>query len=103
MGVLKVWNPITSQYEPVIGSQGPEGPVGPEGPEGPPGADGGSYTHTQLSADTTWNVAHGLGRYPAVTVLDSAGSQVECSVTHTDLNNVVVTLSYAVSGTATCS
>lgn len=62
-----------------------------------------SYQHTQGAASDTWTVTHGLGRYPAVTVLDSGGSQVECSVNHSSLNQVVITLSYAISGIATCS
>jgi len=70
-----------------------------------PGAGGGdsSYHHTQSTASTTWTVNHMLGRHPVVSVLDSAGSQVEVSVAHVTLDQLVLTLSYAVSGTADCS
>jgi hypothetical protein len=103
MGVLKVWNPVTEQYEQVIGAPGPTGPQGPEGPEGPAGPEGGHYQHIQSLADTTWTVDHNLGRFPAVTVVDSGGTEVECSVEHASVNQVVITLSYATSGTADCS
>lgn len=62
-----------------------------------------AYQHTQGVADTTWTVNHNLGRYPAVTVLDSANTEIECDVEHTSTNQVVLTLAYATSGIATCS
>lgn len=40
MGLLKVWDEVSQQYVPVIGSQGPTGPVGPTGPQGIQGATG---------------------------------------------------------------
>lgn len=52
MGVLKVWDEVSQQYVPVIGSQGvtgptgaqgnvgPTGPTGPQGPAGPTGPQG---------------------------------------------------------------
>lgn len=40
MGVLKVWDEVTQQYVPVIGSQGPTGPTGPQGNTGPTGPTG---------------------------------------------------------------
>ena len=61
------------------------------------------YQHTQAVAALTWTINHNLGRYPAVTVLDSASTQIETSVEHTSLNQVVLTLSNATSGVATCS
>ena len=61
------------------------------------------YRHDQLVAETTWTIDHGLGRYPAITVLDSGGREVECAVEHTDQDQAVLTLAYATSGIATCS
>jgi hypothetical protein len=40
MGVLKIWDPVTQMYVPVIGNQGPTGPQGNTGPTGPTGATG---------------------------------------------------------------
>jgi hypothetical protein len=96
MGVLKVWDPVLGVYV-EVGGPGPTGPAGPAGPAG------GTYHHVQALAATTWTVDHMLGRHPNVSVLDSAGSQVEVAVFHTSLNQVVLTLSYAVSGTADCA
>lgn len=69
----------------------------------PAGGGGDTYHHSQGSADTTWTINHNLGRNPVVSVLDSAGSQIEVTVNHTSINQVVLTLSYAVSGTADLS
>jgi hypothetical protein len=66
-------------------------------------AAGDSYHHDQASAATTWTVDHSLGRHPVVSVLDSAGSQVEVDVSHVTTDQLILTLAYAVSGTADCS
>lgn len=50
-----------------------------------------SYVHTQGSASTTWNVSHGLGKFPSVTVVDVNNVQGYGVVTHTDDNNLTVT------------
>lgn len=88
-----------------VGIAGPQGPagestVGPEGPPGPPGEGAFVYTHDQLVPSDTWTIAHGLGGYPGVNVVDSAGTQVEGGVTYLDANTVVVSFSAAFSGTA---
>lgn len=67
------------------------------------GDGGGVYHHIQSAASTTWTVDHALGRHPVVSVLDSAGSQVEVDVSHVSVDQLVLTLAYAVSGTADCS
>jgi hypothetical protein len=99
MATLNVWDPDTNEWI-QIGGTGPRGPQGDPGPSGPAG---GTYHHTQSVAATTWTVDHMLGRHPNVSVLDSGGSQVEVSVSHTSLDQVVLTLAYAVSGTADCA
>lgn len=63
----------------------------------------GTYTHTQDSANSTWTVEHGLGFFPSITVVDSAGTEVEGAVVHTDENEAVITFSAAFSGKAYCS
>lgn len=52
------------------------------------------------SALTTWEITHNLGRYPNVTVLDSAGSQFFGAVTYVDINKLTISFAYAISGTA---
>lgn len=59
-----------------------------------------SYTHVQGSDSSTWTVNHDLGFYPAVTVFLSSGDIVEGAVAHTDTNNLTITFSAAISGSA---
>ena len=58
------------------------------------------YVHNQGSASSTWNISHNLGAYPNVTVVDSAGSQVEGSVDYTDDNTIVISFSAPFGGKA---
>jgi len=78
------------------------GGVGPQGPKGDEGPTGTGYTHTQSSASTTWTVNHNLGVRPLVSVTDTGGSQVECDVVHTSLNQVVLYFNAALAGVARC-
>ena len=59
-----------------------------------------SYTHTQGSDSATWTINHDLGFYPSVTVFLSSGDIVEGAIAHTDTNNLTITFSAAISGTA---
>lgn len=85
----------------VYTSVGAPGPAGPQGPAGPPGpsADA-SYVHQQGVAASVWEIAHGLGWYPNVTVVDSAGTVVEGEIDYASGNAVVLTFSAAFSGRA---
>jgi hypothetical protein len=68
-----------------------------------PAASGGgdlSYTFTQGTASDTWTIAHNLGKFPSVTVVDSAGNVGFGSVKHTDANNLVVSFGAAFAGKA---
>ena len=76
------------------------GPQGPKGDTGAQGASGGNYKHTQSSPSATWTIAHNLGYNPSVSVVDSAGSQVEGNTVWTDINTVTITFSGAFSGVA---
>lgn len=92
-----------------VGPMGPEGPEGPKGDRGERGIDGGAiqgtgdlhYIHIQSLASDTWAVEHNLGKYPSVTVLDSALSQVEGDVNYTDNSSLTIQFTAAFSGTAT--
>lgn len=59
-----------------------------------------NYVFTQASAATRWEIAHNLDKYPAVTIVDSAGTQIIGEVTYTDENNIVITFTAAFSGKA---
>lgn len=52
------------------------------------------------SASKVWTVAHNLGKRPAVTVVDSAGTVVIGEVDYLDDNTVRLTFCAAFSGTA---
>lgn len=59
-----------------------------------------SYLHIQNSPSAEWIVSHNLGRYPSVTVLDSAGSVVLGTVVNDSLNNCRIQFSVPFSGKA---
>lgn len=65
----------------------------------PPGT-GSNYVHTQAIPSATWTVAHNLGYYPSVTVVDSSKREVEGQVEYIDINNVIITFAAAFSGSA---
>ena len=74
---------------------------GPKGDKGDPGTDSDKhYNHTQSIPDNIWVISHNLGKYPAVSVIDSSGSEVEGEILHTDSNTVIVTFAAAFSGKA---
>lgn len=59
-----------------------------------------SYVHTQGAAAATWTITHGLGRYPSVMVVDSAGTVVHGGIAYNSIDELVVTFSAAFSGKA---
>lgn len=77
--------------------------MGPPGPPGDPGAGDKYYQHVQSVADTTWNIAHGLGKFPSVTIVDSGGSHVLGEVVYLDQSNCQALFSAPFSGTAECN
>lgn len=58
------------------------------------------YVHEQGVPSALWTIAHYLDRYPPVTVVDSAGDQVEGEVRFVDPNNIQITFSAPFSGRA---
>jgi hypothetical protein len=86
----------------LTGPEGPEGPPGPIGPSGPPGLPGDqtTYTFTQSMAVTLWDIAHNLGRYPSVTVIDTGGTEIIPDIHYVDSNRLKLNFAYATSGKA---
>ena len=86
------------------GSTGPTGPTGATGPTGPQGPAGATqvvaYTHLQNAVSLSWVITHNLGFYPNVVVTDSAGTVVEGDLSYASVNQLTVTLSHAISGSA---
>jgi hypothetical protein len=65
---------------------------------------GGDKTFTQdFASAAVVSVPHGLGKRPAVTVIDTAGDEVIGDVAHTDVNNLTVSFSAPFSGTVLCN
>lgn len=59
-----------------------------------------AFVYTQTTPIAAWRIAHNLGKYPAVTTMDSAGNQIIGDVTYTDPNNLVVTFTSNIAGKA---
>ena len=59
-----------------------------------------TFTFNQASPSATWNITHSLDRYPAVSVVDSAGTVVIGEVQYIDSNNLIVRFSSAFAGKA---
>ena len=69
-------------------------------------ADGGvdrHYTHAQDIETAVWSINHNLGKYPAVHVVDSAGTVVIAEIDQIDTNNLTVTFAYATTGKVYCN
>lgn len=75
---------------------------GPPGPAGQNGVDGGNLTYTFAfpAPLAVWLVAHDLGRFPSVTVLDTAGDQVLGDLSYLDANTLRVTFGLPMAGVA---
>jgi hypothetical protein len=101
-GVSSQWRYVELTADGVQGEKGDKGDKGDTGPAGPPGATTGDvhYDHVQGTAEEVWHITHNLGKFPSVTVLDSAKSEVEGQVDHIDTNSLTVTFTGAMSGNA---
>ena len=51
-----------------------------------------TFTHNQNSTSNTWVVTHNLGRFPSVTVVDSADSIVQGTVVYNSNKQLTITL-----------
>jgi hypothetical protein len=104
-GVSSQWRYVQLTADGVQGEKGDPGEKGDKGDKGDTGAPGATtgdvhYDHVQGTAEEVWHITHNLGKYPSVTVLDSAGSEVEGQVDHIDTNSLTVTFTGAMSGNA---
>ena len=59
-----------------------------------------SFTYTQVTPETTWNILHNMGKFPSITVIDTADTVVTGQYTYIDNNNVTLTFSAGFAGTA---
>ena len=58
------------------------------------------YIHNQTAPSDNWVINHNLNKNPSITVVDSAGSEVEGAVVINSLNQITVTFCGAFSGKA---
>ena len=58
------------------------------------------YVHIQSVPASVWNITHGLGFTPSITVVDTAGTVVEGSYNYPNSSTVVLTFIGAFSGRA---
>lgn len=61
------------------------------------------YYEQSFTTSSEVIITHNLGKYPALTILDSAGDEVRGRVEHIDINNAIVRFSAPFSGRVTCS
>lgn len=59
-----------------------------------------NYVHNQSSASSSWTVVHNMGKFPSVSVVDTANDEVEASVTYNSNNQLTITFSAPVAGKA---
>lgn len=59
-----------------------------------------AYIHNQTIASASWQITHNLGRFPSVTIVDSANSEVIGEVAYNSNNQLTVSFSAAFSGKA---
>ena len=59
-----------------------------------------TFIFTQAVAATVWNVTHNLGKFPSITVIDTANTVVTGEYTYIDNSNVTLKFSAAFAGKA---
>ena len=59
-----------------------------------------TFIFTQAVAATVWNVNHNLGKFPSITVIDTANTVVTGEYTYIDNSSVTLTFSAAFAGKA---
>ena len=83
------------------GRPGEQGEQGEPGPAGPPGETvEASFMFHQSTPAAVWTIVHPLSYYPAVTIVNSAGEEVEGDLTFVNATTITVKFSGAFSGIA---
>jgi hypothetical protein len=62
-----------------------------------------TYRHVQITASDVWVVAHNLGKYVSVDVIDTSGALMIGELHYTSLNQIVLSFSAAIAGEAYCN
>ncbi len=93
---------LWGQWVDLKGERGREGISGVvvQKVNGPGGSGTAAYRHVQSTASDTWTIHHNLGMRPNVTVMNTAGDEVEGDIAYPNANTVVLTFGAAFSGEA---
>lgn len=67
-----------------------------------PAASAEGFNFTQISASTTWTIAHNLGYRPVVETWTTGGAKIFGSAVNLSVNVVQITFNTALAGTARC-
>jgi hypothetical protein len=59
-----------------------------------------NFTFTQVTAASSWDITHNLGKFPSVSVVDSAGTNVVGQVDYGDENTLRINFTAAFAGVA---
>lgn len=59
-----------------------------------------TFVFEQGVASSVWEIEHNLGKYPSVSIVDTAGNEIIASVKYPDENNVVITMTSEFKGKA---
>lgn len=59
-----------------------------------------TYVYESGSAATTWRIVHNLHKWPTVTVVDSAGTIIDCEIVYLDYDTCEARMNAAFKGTA---
>jgi len=54
----------------------------------------------QVSPSASWSIAHGLGKYPSIEIVDSGGTVIIPDVVYVDLNTITANFGSPTSGKA---
>ena len=73
------------------------------GGSGGSGSGDKNYIHVQSLPATSWIVNHNLGKFPAIKIIDSAGTEVVGGIVHIDTNQAVLSFLAPFTGTASCN
>jgi hypothetical protein len=101
-GNLDVSGVLSVLSQPVLTKAQADTLYDPLGSGGGGGGDA-AYVHIQSTATVLWTVAHNLGKYPAVSVVDSAGSAIIPDIHYDSTAQVTLTFGSPTSGRVFCN
>ena len=82
--------PTDTLYWDVLVEKGDQGDLGQDK----------TFPYEQHTAESVWDITHGLEKFPSVTVIDSGGTNIEGNVLYLDENNIRIIFSDPFTGKA---